>query len=161
MLALERWNGSKKGKQICQQIGVKYCRLGAGGVQNIEKFAEWIDLWKYNSLYAISKNIWLYCAIGPAAWLASTISWPIWIRGHSQTTLTRFWLFLTTYPHVWTFSMVCTLTKSGHFWITYLPHLVNVVCECPLRWHIGILGLVMFSRSILHKKHYRAFRRNM
>ena len=57
---------------------------------------------------ATSKNIWLCCVLGPAAWLASTISWPIWIR-----------------------------------------------------WHIGILGLVMFSRSILHKKHYRAFRRNM
>ena len=23
--------------------------------------------------------------------------------------------------------------KSGHFWTTYLPRLVNVVCECPFR----------------------------
>ena len=29
--------------------------------------------------------------------------------------------------------MVWTLTKSGHFWTTYPPGLVNVVCERPLR----------------------------
>ena len=52
-------------------------------------------------------------------------------RGRSQTTLTRFWVFLTTYPPVLTFSMVWKLTKSGHFWTTYLPRLVNVVCERP------------------------------
>ena len=58
-------------------------------------------------------------------------------RGHSRTTLTRFWLFLTTYPPALTFSMVWALTKSGHFWTTYLPRLVNVVCECPkiVLWH--------------------------
>ena len=54
------------------------------------------------------------------------------LRGRSQTTLTRFWLFLTTYPPMLTFSMVWTLTKSGHFWTTYLPRLVNVVCERSL-----------------------------
>ena len=52
-------------------------------------------------------------------------------RGRSQTTLTRFWLFLTTYPPALTFSMVWTLTKSGHSKTTYLPCLVNVVCERP------------------------------
>ena len=54
------------------------------------------------------------------------------LRGRSQTTFTRFWLFLTTYPPVFTFSMVWTFTKSGYFWTTYLPRLVNVVCERPL-----------------------------
>ena len=34
------------------------------------------------------------------------------IRGCSQTTLTRFWIFLTTYPPALIFSMVWTLTKS-------------------------------------------------
>ena len=57
------------------------------------------------------------------------------VRGRSQTTLTRFWLFLTTYPPPLTFSMVWTLTWSGHFWTTYLPRLVNVVCERPLISH--------------------------
>ena len=52
-------------------------------------------------------------------------------KGRSKTTLARFWLFLTTYPPVLTFSMVWTLTNSGHFWTTYLPRLVNVVCEQP------------------------------
>ena len=52
---------------------------------------------------------------------------------HSQTMLTRFWVFLTTYPPALTISMVWTLTNSGHFWTTYLPRLVNVVCERPLR----------------------------
>ena len=47
-------------------------------------------------------------------------------------TLTRFWLFLTTYPPALTFSMVWMLTKSGHFRTTYLPFLVNVICERPL-----------------------------
>ena len=32
-----------------------------------------------------------------------------------------------------TFSMVLKLTKSWHFWTTYLPHLVHVVIEWPLR----------------------------
>ena len=54
------------------------------------------------------------------------------IRGRSQTTLTRFWPFLTTYPPVLTLLTVWTLTKSGHFTTTYLPRLVNVVCEWPL-----------------------------
>ena len=53
-------------------------------------------------------------------------------RGRSQTTLTRFWLFLTSYPPVSTFPMVRKLTKNAHFWTTYLPCLVNVVCERPL-----------------------------
>ena len=34
-------------------------------------------------------------------------------------------------PPVLTISMVWTLTKSGHFWTTYLPRLVNVDCERP------------------------------
>jgi hypothetical protein len=57
------------------------------------------------------------------------------VGGRSQTTLTRFWIFLTTYPPALTFSLVRILrmlTKSGHFWTTYLPRLANVVCERPL-----------------------------
>ena len=56
----------------------------------------------------------------------------IYIRGRSQTTFTRFCLFLTIYPPAFTFSMVWKFTKSGRFWTTYLPRLVNVVCERPL-----------------------------
>ena len=40
------------------------------------------------------------------------------LGGRSQTTLTKLWLFLTTYPPPLTFCMVWTLTKSGHFWTT-------------------------------------------
>ena len=69
------------------------------------------------------------------AWL-----WNFWknlpfdsmIRGRSQTTLIRFSLFLTTYPPALTFYMVWTLRKNGHFWTTYLPRLVNVVCKQPV-----------------------------
>ena len=50
---------------------------------------------------------------------------PPW--GRSQTTLTRFCLFLTTYPPALTFCMVWTLTRSGHFKTT--SYLVNVVCK--------------------------------
>ena len=39
---------------------------------------------------------------------------------------------MTTNSPALTFSMELTLTKSGHFWTTYLPCLVNVVCECLL-----------------------------
>ena len=76
--------------------------------------------------------------------------WLIWFifKGRSQTTLTRFSVFLTTYPPALTFSIVWTLTKSGYFWTTYLPRLVNVVCERPLRhqpyltnWLKILLGL--------------------
>ena len=69
--------------------------------------------------------------------------WPMIIRGHSCTSLVspmgavtdyvdKILAFLTTYPPALTFSMVWTLTKRGHFWTTYLPRLVNVVCERPL-----------------------------
>ena len=44
----------------------------------------------------------------------------LWPRGRSQITLTRFWVFLNTYPPALTFSMVWMLTKSVHFKPTYL-----------------------------------------
>ena len=44
-----------------------------------------------------------------------------------------FGFFRPTILPMFTFSMVWTLTKSGHFWTTYLPRLVKVVCEQPLR----------------------------
>ena len=43
----------------------------------------------------------------------------IYIRGRSQTTLTRLCLFLTTYPPPLTFSTLWTLTKSQHILTTY------------------------------------------
>ena len=43
-----------------------------------------------------------------------------------------FGFFWPPTPPTLTFSMVWTLTKSGHFWTTYLPRLANVVCERPL-----------------------------
>ena len=55
------------------------------------------------------------------------------LRGHSQTTtLTRFWLFLTTYPTPLIFYMVWTLTKSGHFWTTYPRNLPTSSCKSSL-----------------------------
>ena len=41
-------------------------------------------------------------------------------------------VFFNHLPPVLTFSMVYTLTKSGHVWTTHLPRHVNVVCERPL-----------------------------
>ena len=35
-------------------------------------------------------------------------------------------------PCVDIFYGINVVKKSGHFWTTYLPRLVNVVCECPL-----------------------------
>ena len=48
--------------------------------------------------------------------------------GCSQTKLTRFWLFLTTYLSVVKFFTVWTLTKSGPF----LDHLPASSCKCSL-----------------------------
>ena len=45
------------------------------------------------------------------------------LRGRSQTKLTSFGLFLTTYPPPVTFLTLWTLTKSQHFWTNY-PHLL-------------------------------------
>ena len=56
----------------------------------------------------------------------SDITYVLSLRRGSQTTFTRFLLVLTTYPPALTFSMVWKFTKSGHFWTTYLPRLVNV-----------------------------------
>ena len=72
------------------------------------------------------------------------------IRGRSQTTLIRFWLFLTTYPPLLTFSMISTLAKSGHFWTTYLSSLVKVVCERPPSLH-SRRYLPSISRSLRPK----------
>ena len=67
------------------------------------------------------------------------------IWGRSQTTLTEFLLFLTTYPPALTFSMLWRLTESEHFWTTYLPCLVNIVCERPL-WEI-VFNAILISRN--------------
>ena len=56
------------------------------------------------------------------------------LRGRSQNMLTRFWFYSTTYRPALTIVIVWTLTKSGHFKTTYLPRLVNIVCERPLIW---------------------------
>ena len=57
----------------------------------------------------------------------------IWtFTNYANKILAFFWLPTP----VLTFSMVWTLTKSGHFWTTYLPCLLNVVCEWPLGWVI-------------------------
>ena len=53
------------------------------------------------------------------------------IKGRSQTTLTRFWLFFWPPNSLcWHFLPLWTLTKSGPFWTTYLPRLANVVNLC-------------------------------
>ena len=55
------------------------------------------------------------------------------VKGHSQTTLIRFTLLLTTYhPLSWHF-LWYKRWKNGNFWTTHLSHLVNIFCECPLR----------------------------
>ena len=79
----------------------------------------------------------------PKLWTTSSKMAIVWLsnsffsvqnkRGRSQTMLTRFWLFLTTYSPALTFSMVWTLRKSRHFKTVYLPGLVNIVYERPQR----------------------------
>ena len=56
----------------------------------------------------------------------------IGIRGRSQTTLTRFLLFWPPTPMHWHFVWYNRWQKSEIFWTTYLPRLVNVVCERTL-----------------------------
>ena len=60
------------------------------------------------------------------------------VRGHSQTTLTRYWPLLTIYlPPVDIFwrNSFTEIRENLHTvdisCTTYLPRLVNVVCECP------------------------------
>ena len=64
------------------------------------------------------------------------------VRGRSQTTFKRFWLFLTTYPLVFTLSMFLVY-KKWTFWTTYLPSLVNIVCERPLTFSLISVSSVM------------------
>ena len=40
-------------------------------------------------------------------------------------------------PTPLTFSTLKMLTKSQHFWTTYPPPLVNIVCERPLIWFLA------------------------
>ena len=66
------------------------------------------------------------------------------ISGRSKTTLTRFWSFLTPYLvptpcwHWRVNSFVGKICILLTFQVppTYLPHLVNVVCECTLRQRV-------------------------
>ena len=47
------------------------------------------------------------------------------------------------------------LTISGHFWTTYLLHLVNVVCERPLMLNLGPARETMFRfNSCLESKEH-------
>ena len=55
-------------------------------------------------------------------------------RGHSKTTWTRFWQFLTTYLPTSTCTFfTLNVDKKKHFLTTYPPHLVHVVFEGPPR----------------------------
>ena len=54
------------------------------------------------------------------------------VRGRSQTTLTRFWLFFDHLPPFVDIFYGINVDKCGHFWTTYRPRLVNVVFEGPL-----------------------------
>ena len=60
----------------------------------------------------------------------------ILIWGCSQTMLTNF------PPYE-------TLTKSGHFWTTYLPCLLKVVCDQPLSKHIISLQFHLNKRTVM------------
>ena len=54
------------------------------------------------------------------------------LSGRSHTMLTRFWLFLTTYPPALTFSTLQTLTNTRHFWTTYLKVPISSCKWCSL-----------------------------
>ena len=56
----------------------------------------------------------------------------IFVRGRSQDAVTRFCLFFDHLPPSIDIVYGIIVDKRGHFWTTYLPHLVNVVCERPL-----------------------------
>ena len=46
------------------------------------------------------------------------------------------------------------MTKSGHFWITYLPRLLNVVCERPL-YESGLRYLLaLFAKNPIEDSDY-------
>ena len=78
----------------------------------------------------------IHTAYNKYLWLKSEFSAPIWRQTGLGVVHKLCWqdfgFFLTTYPPPLTFSMVWTLTKSGRFWTTYLPRLVNVICEQTL-----------------------------
>ena len=62
----------------------------------------------------------------------------IFIRGRSQTMLTRFLAFLTTNPSLLTFSRVGKNSTTSWL-LTYPPLLVNVVFGCPLMHHVSAM----------------------
>ena len=69
-------------------------------------------------------------------------------RGRSQTTLTRFWFFLTTYPPVLTFSMGWTLTKSHPS--PFPPGFARFSMRgCPLSKYISIFLLFLTPLSLM------------
>ena len=77
-----------------------------------------------------------------------------WWKSRSKGSFTiyidKILAFLTTYSFALTFSMVLwTLTKSGHFLTTYLPRLVNVVCERPQDWRKNILWIRLFPLGLI------------
>ena len=72
-------------------------------------------------------------------------------RGSFTNYVDKILAFLTTYTPPLTFSMAWTLTKSGHFWTTYLPCLVNVVCERPLM-HLNNLSKLAFLVNFITQK---------
>ena len=89
--------------------------------------------------YSFSNQFWICTACNSRnIWMKSTAILPsivsFWFRGRSQTTLTRFWLFFDHLPPCVDIFYGINVEKSGHFWTTYLPCLVNVVFEQTLIW---------------------------
>ena len=85
--------------------------------------------WETKKILVNEWYIFRYCI----STVSSTVECQIDVRGRSQITLTRFWLFWPPTPLRWHFLSYENWQKGQHFWTTYSPPLVNVVCEQPLR----------------------------
>ena len=108
----------------CAIYGLVYKLVyNLGGSKEARLF--WFTTW----CFFLDAYFFFFCR---CASFLSVFFYALWcdIRGHSKTTLTSFGLFF--WPHTplcWQFLP----DKSWHFWATYPPFLVNVVCERPLK----------------------------
>ena len=75
--------------------------------------------WKVKVIGVWTMDISMVCSLNQTKWLFTNY-------------VDKICLFLTIYPPPLTFSTLSTLKKCQHFWTTYPPLLVNVVCEWPL-----------------------------
>ena len=108
---------------------ISYQKLQHG--RNLSLLPKWGK--RYNNKRKIEFVNWRSIFLLSCVWTLD--EWMACIKGRSLTTSTKYYLLLSTYPWLNSFTVEGKICIPFTFTVcnTYLPHLLNAVCERPLR----------------------------